>query len=232
MAGADTGSLQEDVSQVLNVLLNANLIAVDEQVMELLAPNPYALQILLERYPNVPITHRAAVHAAGNSKAFSILLDGRAPDISISQDVILSIIKSQDALDNLQRILKHFGTEAPITDRALKGAAHKPGAFKIVLRAECGNVALSEEVVVFVTYRNFEALQWLLKEHSSAVPLTKRVLVAAAASALFGVQSSAKNDLSMPVRIGFPKLYGSLAITSVTSTREKILPWTLPGFGG
>ncbi|PYH86231.1 hypothetical protein BO82DRAFT_380369 [Aspergillus uvarum CBS 121591] len=151
-------------------------------------PNPYALQVLLQRNPNVPITHRAAVQAAQNSKAFSILLDRRLEDITISPELMLSMMRSGGPLQILQRILEHAGRTMPITEKVLKGAASSPAALKMILQTEGCNVTLSEEVLILATYRRLWALQWLIREHSTPVPLTERMLVAAAANGLAGVQ--------------------------------------------
>ncbi|PYI15329.1 hypothetical protein BO99DRAFT_416007 [Aspergillus violaceofuscus CBS 115571] len=177
-----------DVSVVLNFLLDERFMEVDKKIMELLAPNPYALQVLLQRNPKVPITHRAAVQAARISEAFSILLDRQHEDIPISPELMLSMMRSCGPLQNLQRILEHAGRTMPITEKVLKGPASNPAALKMILQTEGCNVSLSEEVVVLATYRRLWALQWLIREHSTPVPLTERMLVAAAANGLAGVQ--------------------------------------------
>ncbi|RAK96066.1 uncharacterized protein BO80DRAFT_468932 [Aspergillus ibericus CBS 121593] len=178
-------SNQDIDGEPLTLLLDRQLVEVDEQLVETVARNSFALKILYSRNPNFPITQQAMVRAAEDPAARRFLLDTRIDDVRISEELMIPLLTGDDPLPDVQRILAHFGPKVPITENVLAAAAragHYYGLsiFQLLLPEWNPAISISEKVLTIAAFWSFPAFQWLLLERGCAEQLTDEVLVAAA----------------------------------------------------
>ncbi|KAJ6031840.1 hypothetical protein N7540_002572 [Penicillium herquei] len=156
-------------------------IEVDQELMEAFARNPSTLEFLLQRNPSICITEQTVINAAYNHDALYILIDKRLEDIPMSEQVMEVVVRAacEGHVASLNRILTHFGSKVPITERILVIASDILETLQLLLQEPGLNIPLplSEKVVSIATYRDVSALTWLLERFGSAVPLTERVMV-------------------------------------------------------
>ncbi|GKZ25885.1 hypothetical protein AbraCBS73388_001696, partial [Aspergillus brasiliensis] len=180
-----------DSADILQYLLDERSFEVDHEIVERFAHNASALRLLLQTTPHVPITEQAVIRAASDYHALSILLDERIEDIPISEEVMIAVVGAENRVAHSQRILAHFGPQVPITEKVLVAASNTLRALQLILETLGHGMPpiLTEKVVVLATFRDFSALPWFFEKYGSqALPLTERVMVAAAASRLSGPQ--------------------------------------------
>ncbi|OJJ72571.1 hypothetical protein ASPBRDRAFT_54389 [Aspergillus brasiliensis CBS 101740] len=178
-------------ADILQYLLDERSFEVDHEIVERFAQNASALRLLLQTTPHVSITEQAVIRAASDCHALSILLDERIEDIPISEEVMIAVVGAENRVAHSQRILAHFGPQVPITEKVLVAASNTLRALQLILETLGHGMPpiLTEKVVVLATFRDFSALPWFFEKYGSqALPLTERVMVAAAASRLSGPQ--------------------------------------------
>ncbi|PWY80209.1 hypothetical protein BO83DRAFT_435227 [Aspergillus eucalypticola CBS 122712] len=176
-------------TNILQLLLNGKSFEVDHGIIERFAHNASALSLLLQTTPHVPITEQAAIRAA-SGHALWVLLDERIESFPISEEVMSAVVRSFHPFTDLRRILAHHGPQVPITGKVLVAASGTLEALQLLLQAlgpEAPHM-ITEEVVAMATYKSLSALPRLLEKYGSAVPLTERVMVFAAANGLNGLQ--------------------------------------------
>ncbi|GKZ34987.1 hypothetical protein AbraIFM66950_005426 [Aspergillus brasiliensis] len=172
-------------AEILQYLLDNRSFEIDRIMVERFAHNASALRLLLQTTPHVSITEQAVIRAASNYHALSILLDERIGDIPISEEVMIAVVGAENRVAHSQRILAHFGPQVPITEKVLVAASKTLEALQLILETLGDGMPpiLTEKVVVLATFRDFSALPWFFEKYGSqALPLTERVMVAAASS--------------------------------------------------
>ncbi|GLA90854.1 hypothetical protein AtubIFM57143_000461 [Aspergillus tubingensis] len=182
----------QNCTEILKFLLDEKTIEVDHGIIERFAHNASALELLLQTTPRVFITEKAAIRAASvwDGDAFCVLLNERIDDVPISEKVMTAVVRELGPVVYLRRILAHHGARVPITEKVLMAALGNLKALQLLLQALEPDAPpiLTEEMVVKATYADLSALPWLLEKYGSAVPLTERVMVVAAANGLDGLQ--------------------------------------------
>ncbi|KAE8373008.1 hypothetical protein BDV26DRAFT_297356 [Aspergillus bertholletiae] len=112
----------------LELLMCRGLISVDEELVEMLAPNHKALYILSRHSPALPVTEQA-LRAAGSFESMCILLDSRKNNVTITKEVVESVINCKrrfgDGASALNPLFARFGSKVPITEDMMLHAATK-----------------------------------------------------------------------------------------------------------
>ncbi|KAJ5165394.1 uncharacterized protein N7500_007224 [Penicillium coprophilum] len=128
-----------DGGEVIEILLHRGLVSVDEQLVEVLAGNRGALEVVLTHVPEVQVTHKAFE----NAKRFSskhALLKLRNLDFSVSEDLVKSIFSYPDAsyfpvmAQDLMLLLARLDSKVPITEEILLVAANSPSYSGSIIR--------------------------------------------------------------------------------------------------
>ncbi|KAL4890468.1 hypothetical protein BDV59DRAFT_94919 [Aspergillus ambiguus] len=114
--------LYTEVTTVISLLLERQLLSADEQLLEKMAHIPGVVRMLLDETPNILITQKAICQASLNVGALRILLDERVGDVTISEDVVISALSTWKAPDAIRLILNRFGAKTPFTRKILLSA--------------------------------------------------------------------------------------------------------------
>ncbi|XRM38322.1 hypothetical protein ABZX51_001753 [Aspergillus tubingensis] len=179
-------------TDILRFLLIEKLFEVDHGIIERFAHNASALELLLQTTPRVSITEQAAIRAASDWRedAIRVLLNERIDDFPISEEVMTALVGNHRLVVCLRRILAHHGPRVPITKKVLVAASAILEPLQLLLQTLGPDAPpmLTEGVVAMATYADPSALPWLLEKYGSAVPLSERVMVVAAATSLDGLQ--------------------------------------------
>ncbi|PYH69937.1 uncharacterized protein BO88DRAFT_481361 [Aspergillus vadensis CBS 113365] len=182
----------QEPTDILRFLLNEKFFEVDHGIIERFAHNASALELLLQTTPRVSITEQAAIRAAFDwgEDAIRVLLNERIDDFPISEEVMTAVVGNHRLVVCLQRILAHHGPRVPITEKVLVAASAILEILQLLLQTLGPDAPpmLTEGLVAIATYADPSALPWLLEKYGSAVPLSERVMVVAAATSLDGLQ--------------------------------------------
>ncbi|KAK1145743.1 hypothetical protein N8T08_003981 [Aspergillus melleus] len=102
------------------MLLDRQLVEVDERLMETVAGNSAALEVIYNRIPNFPVTPKIIVNSARDRDAISILLDRQNNRVLITEEVIKASLSGVHPASVINLLLTRLGPEAvPITEEIL-----------------------------------------------------------------------------------------------------------------
>ncbi|KAL3260405.1 hypothetical protein ABHI18_004610 [Aspergillus niger] len=107
-------------AMVLSMLLDRQLLEVDEWLVETVAGNYGALEVIYDRFPDFPVTSNTMVNVAGSSGAMRILLDRQKNQVLITEEVIKTSLLEDRSGSVIRLLLTRLGPEAvPITQNLL-----------------------------------------------------------------------------------------------------------------
>ncbi|KAI9934560.1 hypothetical protein AWENTII_005939 [Aspergillus wentii] len=107
-------------AQVVQVLLDRKLLVVDEWVMETLAANGSAFEIVVSSQPDAPITRNVLLKAASIEESMDALVENRPDDVVITEDVMLIAARSMYTTASVIEKTE----PAAITTKVVKEAAY------------------------------------------------------------------------------------------------------------
>ncbi|OJJ42631.1 hypothetical protein ASPZODRAFT_76501 [Penicilliopsis zonata CBS 506.65] len=113
-------------ASVVSLLLDRNLVSIDERLVETLAGNSKAVQILLDRNPMLPLTEKALMAAASDIDSMRMLITMKNNNVEITEAIVERALASPSSYGVLEMLLTRLGSKVPITEGLLIEAADRP----------------------------------------------------------------------------------------------------------
>lgn len=106
---------------VLQILLERNLLKIDESVVETLAANFYALDLLLSLEPDSPITEKALSVGANDARSMRVMLNARGSALYVTENVLKTAAQSFTCQE-VMTVIQHRQGSLSITENVIREA--------------------------------------------------------------------------------------------------------------
>ncbi|KAJ5353699.1 hypothetical protein N7541_006263 [Penicillium brevicompactum] len=109
---------------VLQLLLEQGLVNIDETVVETLAVKFYLLDALLSWKPDSPITAKALIAGANDSRSMRVMLEARGSRSNVPDDVLLAAARGYNGRD-VVKVIEHRCGPINVTEELMRACIKK-----------------------------------------------------------------------------------------------------------